>query len=173
MQLHQYIPTLAKLLERQGEDLLLDEATEALIRLQSDDVVKAVAPNVLDHEQFIAVISVLKDIKTPLAESVLVEAYEQTNEVEIQEFLLDALIAHFSVQAFPFIEQFIENDEYSGIFDMEESSWNTLTDDCNKDAVLPKWFMKAFLSCGRNANGPPQKKTFGKMSVPLESEEIT
>ena len=66
------------------------------------------------------VITVLKHIKTPLSEKTLLDAYSKTNDIELQEFILDALVSQFSEQAIPCIEQFIEQDSYANIFDMGE-----------------------------------------------------
>ncbi|MEG0750286.1 MAG: SEC-C metal-binding domain-containing protein [Carnobacterium sp.] len=114
------MPLLVKLLERQDDDLLLEEVQKALAAMQSDEVVNAIAPFVLDHEKGITVISILKQIKTPLSEKVLLDAYPKTNDIEMQEFLLDALTSQFSERAIPYIEQFIEQDSYGNVFDMGE-----------------------------------------------------
>lgn len=120
LHVHKAIPLLVQLLERQDEDLLLEEVQKALAAMQSDEVVKAVAPFVLDHEKGISVISILKHIKTPLSEKTLLDAYPKTNDIELQEFLLDALTSQFSEHIIPFIEQFIEQDSYANVFDMGE-----------------------------------------------------
>ena len=57
-------------------------------------------------------------------------------------------------------------------FIIEESSWNTLTDDCNKDAVLPKWFMnnlvRIAISTSRGALCAKTENTpFAKFFLPI------
>lgn len=118
LQVHKAIPLLVQLLERQDEDLLTEEVQKALAAMQLDEVVNEIAPFVLDAEKGITVISTLKQIKTPLSENTLLDAYPKTDDVEVQEFLLDALTSQFSERAIPFIEQFIERDDYARVFDM-------------------------------------------------------
>lgn len=120
LQVQKAIPLLVQLLERHDEDLLMEELEKALAAMQSDEVVDAIAPFVLDNAKGIYVISILKHIKTPLSEQVLLEAFPKTTDIELQEFLLDALVSHFSEHAIPFIEQFIEQDSYANVFDMAE-----------------------------------------------------
>lgn len=62
LKLPTFIPILAELLAR-DEDLLLEEVAEALIRYQSDEVVKAVKPFAMQHETFIFTLSVLETQK--------------------------------------------------------------------------------------------------------------
>lgn len=120
LQLHDFIPVLVSLLDRYEEDLLLDEVTEALIRFQSDEVVEAIAPYIHEKRKTISIVTILKDIKTPLAERTLVEAYAKANDVSDKEFILDALTSHFSEQAFPLIEDFLVENRYAQVFNMEE-----------------------------------------------------
>lgn len=112
------IPLLVKLLERQDEDLLIEEVQRALAAMQSDEVVKAIAPLIGDREKAITIICVLKQIKTPLSEQTLLDAYPNMNNLEEQEFTLDALTSQLSERAIPLIEQFLERDEYALVFDM-------------------------------------------------------
>lgn len=119
IKVEELIPVLVKLLVRE-EDLLLGKLVEALVQMQSDEVVKAIAPFILDPQKSISVITILKDIKTELAENVLVEAYEKTDDVTDHEFILEALTSHFSEETFPLINQFLARGRYARAFDMEE-----------------------------------------------------
>ncbi len=119
MQLHDLIPHMVQLLPRY-EDILVEEVNKALIQLQSDEVVKAVTPLIADEDAFINAISILKNIKTPLAEKALIEAYPQTDDVTKQELLIEALVTHFSEHTFLLIDQFMAKGEYAGMCDMEE-----------------------------------------------------
>ncbi|MEK4131233.1 HEAT repeat domain-containing protein [Solibacillus sp. FSL W8-0474] len=120
MGLSQHIPKLVSLLNRIEEDILQEEVCEALIRFQSDEVVKLLAPHVVDESLFISVISVLKHTKTKLAEQVLAEAYGKAEDVDMQELILEGLAAHFSEAAFECIEEYIERGETGYMVDMDE-----------------------------------------------------
>lgn len=120
MKLSEHIPELVSLLNRIEEDILQEEVCEALIRLQSDEVVKLLAPHVVDESLFISVISILKHTKTMLAEQVLAEAYAKAEDVDMQELIIEGLAAHFSEAAFEFIEQYVECGEYGYMVDMDE-----------------------------------------------------
>lgn len=120
MGLSEQIPKLVSLLNRIEEDILHEEVCEALIRFQSDEVVKLLAPHVVDESLFISVISVLKHTKTKLAEHVLAEAYAKAEDVDMQELIIEALVAHFSTSAFECIEQYLELEETGYMVDMDE-----------------------------------------------------
>lgn len=120
MKLSEHIPKLVSLLNRIEEDILLEEVCEALIRLQSDEVVKLLAPYVVDESLFISVISILKHTKTQLAEQVLAEAYAKAEDVDMQELIIEGLVAHFSEAAFGCIEQYVEHGETGHMLDMDE-----------------------------------------------------
>lgn len=118
MQLTEYISTLTSLLVR-DEDILLEETEAALNRFQSDDVVRAVAPYAKKEESYHFALGVLKQTKTPLASQALVDCYDVLED-DGKEMVLDGLTSHFSEHAFPLIEDFIANDYYGGVLDMEE-----------------------------------------------------
>lgn len=118
MQLTEYISTLTSLLVR-DDDILLEETEAALNRFQSDDVVQAVAPYAKKEESYHFALGVLKHTKTALAEQALVDCYDVLED-DGKEMVLDGLTSHFSEHAFPLIEDFIANDYYGGVLDMEE-----------------------------------------------------
>lgn len=121
MQLEELIPQFVELMQRDNEDELIQLLHQAMIRLQSEDVAKAVAPSILNTKNgiFISASMILKEVKIPFAEKALVDAYKQTTNIEIKEFLLDALTSHFSVQAFPLIEDFLVQNKTARAFDMD------------------------------------------------------
>lgn len=118
MQLTEHIELLASLLVR-DEDILLEEAADALIRFQSDEVVQAVAPYMKNPDSDIFATKVLKETKLPSVIDILVDAYPNVDVGE-KEMVLDALTSHFSEKAFPLIEDFIAHDYRGYIMDMEE-----------------------------------------------------
>lgn len=121
MQLNDLLPQFIELMQRDNEDELIQILHHTMIRLQSEDVAKAVAPYILEQKNnvFISAIMILKEAKTSFAEKVLVDAYKQTMNIEMKEFLLDALTSHFSEQALPLIEDFLAQNKTARAFDMD------------------------------------------------------
>lgn len=121
MQLDDLIPQFVELMQ-QDDDELVPILQEAMIRLQSEELAKAVAPYILNSESgmFITASTILKEAKTPFAEQVLVEAYPQATDIDMKEFFLDALTSQFSSKAFPLIEDFLTQNKFGRAFDMDE-----------------------------------------------------
>ncbi|WP_251552783.1 SEC-C metal-binding domain-containing protein [Neobacillus muris] len=119
MKLDQYIPTLAGMLTR-DEDVLLEEVADVLIRFQSDEVVKEVAPYLKKSESIIFASSVVENIKSEHAILALREAYQAAEELEDQDMLIEALCHQFSKQALPDISAHMENEYFSSLVDIEQ-----------------------------------------------------
>ncbi|MFK9092483.1 YecA family protein [Bacillus salipaludis] len=119
LNLSQFIPMLARLLVR-DDDILLEEASFALIGFQNDDVVKEVAPYLKKSESIIYATSVVENIKTDLAVKVLREAYRAAEELEDQDILIEALCHQLSKEALPEITAHMENEYLSGLVDIEQ-----------------------------------------------------
>jgi SEC-C motif len=119
MKLEKFIPILAKLLVR-DDDILLEEVAAALIRLQSDRVVKEVAPFLKKEESIIFAASVVENIKSDFAVQVLREAYRSATELADQDILIEALCHQLSMEALPEINEHIKKEYTSGIVDMEQ-----------------------------------------------------
>jgi hypothetical protein len=123
LKLEQFIPTLASLLDR-DDDVLLDEVSVALIRFQSDEVVKEVKPYLLREESVIFAASVLENIKSDVAVQALREAYHQAEEDDSQDLLIEALCHQFSEQAIPEIREHMEKEYFSGLVDIEQAVYS-------------------------------------------------
>ena len=123
LNLEQFIPTLACLLDR-DDDVLLDEVSVALIRFQSDEVVKAVKPYLLKDESIIFAASVVENIKSDVAVEALREAYHQVKEEDSQDLLIEALCHQFSEQALPEIREHMEKESFSGLVDIEQAVYS-------------------------------------------------
>ncbi|MBY0099582.1 YecA family protein [Mesobacillus maritimus] len=123
LKLEQFIPTLACLLDR-DDDVLLDEVSVALIRFQSDEVVKEVKPYLLKDESIIFAASVVENIKSDLAVEALREAYHQVEEEDSQDLLIEALCHQFSEQALPEIREHMEKEYFSGLVDIEQAVYS-------------------------------------------------
>ncbi|MFJ7728557.1 SEC-C metal-binding domain-containing protein [Neobacillus sp. NPDC097160] len=119
LNLSQFIPMLARLLFR-DDDILLEEASFALIGFQNDDVVKEVAPYLKKSESIIYATSVVENIKSDLAVKVLRETYRAAEELEDQDILIESLCHQLSKEALPEISAHMENEYLSGLVDIEQ-----------------------------------------------------
>ena len=122
LQLSEYILTLASLLTR-DEDILLEEVAIALSKFQSDEVVNAVASFAMKAETFIYAVGILQETKTKRAEEVLIESYSKLDD-DGKELVIEALTAHFTEEAFPLIEDFLENKYFGGMIDLEQTLYS-------------------------------------------------
>ncbi len=85
LKLEKHIPLFASLLVR-DDDILLEEVAVALIRFQSDEVVKEVAPYLKKMDSIIFASSVIENIKSDLAVQVLREAYRHAERIDRSRF---------------------------------------------------------------------------------------
>jgi hypothetical protein len=121
--LDKYIPFLSSLLLR-DEDTLLEEVAEALIRFQSDKVVEAVSPYLKKGESIIFATSIIENIKTDKAVESLREAYRQTNDIDDQDLIIEALCHQLSIEAFPEINEHMEKGYLSHYVDLEMTAYS-------------------------------------------------
>ncbi|EKN66928.1 SEC-C motif domain-containing protein [Neobacillus bataviensis LMG 21833] len=119
LKLEKYIPILADLLVR-DDDTLLEEASEALIRFQSDEAVKDVAPYLRKDKSIIYAASIVENIKSDLAVKVLREAYHSAKELDQQDILAEALSHQLSEEALPEINEHMKLEYSSGLVDIEQ-----------------------------------------------------
>nr|WP_062110053.1 SEC-C metal-binding domain-containing protein [Bacillus niameyensis] len=126
LQHKKYIPFLASLLIR-DEDILLEEVASSLIRFQSDEVVREVAPYIKKSESVIFATSIVENIKSDLAVKVLKEAYNEATELDEQEFIVEALSHHFTKEALPVVEQQMKNEYRTTLVDMEQLAYSFYT----------------------------------------------
>ncbi|WP_312469377.1 SEC-C metal-binding domain-containing protein [Neobacillus sp.] len=118
LKLKKQIPFLASLLVR-DDDILLEEVSNALIRFQTDEVVKAVAPYLQREDSIIFASSIVENIKTDLAVQVLREAYQCTKELSDQDLLVEALCHQLSKEALPEINDHMKKEYFSTLVDIE------------------------------------------------------
>lgn len=138
LRLEKYIPLLANLLER-DEDLVLEEVRDALIRFQSDEVVKAVEPYLRKPESIIFATSVMENIKTDSAVLALRKAYQSAEESEDQDMLIEALCFQFSSEALPEISNHMKREHFSRHYNVEKTvySYYSILGEHHPD--LEKW----------------------------------
>ncbi|CAH2713839.1 hypothetical protein BACCIP111895_00993 [Neobacillus rhizosphaerae] len=120
LKLKKQIPFLASLLVR-DDDILLEEVSNALIRFQTDEVVKAVAPYLQREDSIIFASSIVENIKTELAVQVLRETYQCTEELSDQDLLVEALCHQLSKEALPEISDHMKKEYFSTLVDIEQT----------------------------------------------------
>lgn len=122
LKLEDLTPQFIELINRDNEDTFIQILHKTMISLQSEKIVKAVEPYVLNPKNgvFISANMILKEAKTSLAEEILLDAYRRTVDLEMKEFLLDALICNLSEQVFPLIDDFLAQKKLARAFDMDE-----------------------------------------------------
>ena len=140
MQLEDLIPQFVELMKR-DEDDLIPILLETMIGLQSNHVVQAVAPYILNPTNgvFISASMVLKEAKTQTAEKILIDAYNRTEDLEMKETLLDALTSHLSPQAFPLIEDFLAQNKIAMAFDMDKLFYSYYKAMAKEHSLLATW----------------------------------
>lgn len=120
MELQPFASLLVELLQYDEEELLLAEVIESCIRLQSADIVEALANVQPTDMVFKQAVIILKGIKSPRSSEVLAAMYPLATDTGMKETILDALTSHFSPLAIPFIDEFVEKGEYAMVYDMNE-----------------------------------------------------
>ncbi|WP_066260117.1 YecA family protein [Neobacillus drentensis] len=123
MKLEKHIPLLASFLGR-DDDILLEEVSSALIGFQSDEVVKAVAPYLINSDSIIYASSVIENIKSDLAVQVLREAYHTIKELQDQDILIEALCHQLSKEALPEISDHMKKEYFSSLVDIEQTVYS-------------------------------------------------
>jgi hypothetical protein len=138
LRLEKYNPLLANLLER-DEDILLEEVRDALIRFQSDEVVKAVEPYLRKPESTIFATSVMENIKSDSAVRALREAYQYAEVSEDQDMLIEALCKQFSSEALPEISDHMKREHFSRHYDVEKTVYSYYSILGEQHSDLEKW----------------------------------
>ncbi|MDR7238013.1 YecA family protein [Neobacillus drentensis] len=123
MKLEKHIQLLASFLDR-DDDILLEEVSSALIGFQSDEVVNAVAPYLINSDSIIYASSVIENIKSDLAVQVLREAYHNIEELQDQDILIEALCHQLSKEALPEISDHMKKEYFSSLVDIEQTVYS-------------------------------------------------
>ncbi len=138
LKLEKYIPLFASLLTR-DDAFLLEEVSAALIRFHSDQVVKEVAPYVRKPDSVIFAASILGNIKSELALQELKKAYHETEDLDEQESIIEALGSHFSKEALPEINAHMEYEYAVSLVDIEQVAYSFYTIVGEKHPDLQEW----------------------------------
>ncbi|WOV84774.1 SEC-C metal-binding domain-containing protein [Sporosarcina jeotgali] len=137
LKLEEYIPFLSELLVR-DEDVLLEETAEALVQFQTDEVVEAVTPYMLNQESVIFAIAVLSGTKLESAEKALFENYYNVPPY-LKDWVLEALAHQLSDKTFPLIDTYIEDGGISAEIDMDLVSYSLYTIKGKKHPEMTDW----------------------------------
>ncbi|MFD1780213.1 SEC-C metal-binding domain-containing protein [Fredinandcohnia salidurans] len=138
LKIEKYIPLFASFLTR-DDDALLEEVNAALVHFDSDQVVKAVAPYVRKPESVIYAASILGNIKTELALQELKKAYRETDELDVQEPIIEALSFHFSKDALPEMNDHMEYEYDFSLVEIEHVAYSFYTILGEKHPDLLEW----------------------------------
>ncbi|WML26171.1 SEC-C metal-binding domain-containing protein [Neobacillus sp. OS1-33] len=142
MKLEKHIPLVASFLDR-DYDILLEEVSSALIGFQSDEVVKAVAPYLINSDSIIYASSVIENIKSDHAVEVLREAYRSLEELQDQDILIEALCHQLSNEALPEISDHMKKEYFSSLVDIEQTVYSYYTILGEQHPELMDWKLAA------------------------------
>ncbi|TXC89508.1 hypothetical protein FS935_16640 [Metabacillus litoralis] len=123
MKLEQYMGDLAKLLEREDEDLLLDEVCETLISFQSPAVIDAIKPYLSEQETNIYALSIAENIKIDESLDALRNAYYRVERDESKVMIIEALANQLHSAAEKEINDFVSRRENNFIVDLDLISY--------------------------------------------------
>jgi hypothetical protein len=119
--MQQLIPALVKLLFKDlDQDVLVEEATAALIKIGTNEVIDWVKPYVNDDETGSFAVDVLIQIKSSYAEEVLLQLIEEVEIEPVRTLIADALCKQLSIKAVPIVEKIIEGEYSTWYLDLEE-----------------------------------------------------
>lgn len=138
LKIEKYIPLFASFLTR-DDDALLEEVNAALVQFHSDQVVKAVAPYVRKPESVIYAASILGNIKTDLALQELKKAYRETDELDVQEPIIEAISFHFSKEALPEMNAHMKYEYDFSLVEIEHVAYSFYTILGEKHPDLLEW----------------------------------
>ncbi|GAB3061619.1 SEC-C metal-binding domain-containing protein [Virgibacillus ainsalahensis] len=114
------IPQLTELLSRAEEDFLLEEVTDALIKIGTPEVIPAVEKYVTNEDTSLFAIDVLENIKHPAAEEMLLRLFDQTTNKSLKTQLAEALCRQLSTKAIPKVAALIEEGYDETLLDLKE-----------------------------------------------------
>lgn len=118
----QQIPTLVeRLFKDLDQDVLVEEAINALIKIGDDEVLDRVKPYVNDEDSGSFALDLIREIKSPYTEELLLQLLEEVEIEPVRTLIADALCRQLSVKAVPIIEQIVEDEYTSWYVDLQES----------------------------------------------------
>ncbi len=122
----EYIPRLARLLEQQDGDVLVDQAVSTLSMFQREETIEAVRPYAFQEDTALSAIHVLANIKSKQAVRVLREVFSKQRDDDLQAFCFEALCHQLDKEALPEVEQYVKRAEKRGrswMIDVEQNAY--------------------------------------------------
>lgn len=121
LRLTSFISSLSKLFVRVEEDFLIQQTKDALIKIGTEEVVKEAGPYIQNTDTAFAAIDILKNIKHPLAEELLLRQFEKEKNKEIKTYIADALCFQLSTEAIPLVDKFMEEGYANSVLNLTEA----------------------------------------------------
>lgn len=169
------IEEIAPLLLR-DEDILLEELKNTLAKFQSDRVVQAVEPLVTGSIPIFQ-LDIIAETHTEAAVAALKRLYQTVDEIDLQSVIVKGLTEQLSAEGRPEIEDFMTNEFYGGIYDMEKLAYGYFKVMGYDHPELENWREKALKNIERSRQ-PFDELLFDKASIntsankPVVSEKI-
>lgn len=124
-QVQSLVPTLASLLVRTEEDLLMEEVVDALIKIGTEEVLTAVEKYIQNEDTAFAAIEIIANIKLPAAEAMLLQHLDVTTDQTTKTLIAEALCLQLSIAAIPKIAVMLEAGFDETILDLREVLYPT------------------------------------------------
>lgn len=120
LRLGSLIPDLIMILKTE-EDVAVEEAAKALIKIGTPAVVKAVEEAALHENACFHAIDILAKIKSSEAEGALLRLFNETDRTDIKTIIADALCQQLSAKGTPLVESMLKTGFDSSILDLKKS----------------------------------------------------
>ncbi|WP_416147421.1 SEC-C metal-binding domain-containing protein [Salipaludibacillus sp. HK11] len=121
MQIEAAIPNLLALLKLHYKDeISSEEVVNSLVKIGTDNVVDLLQPLIDDKHVCFHVIDVLSNIKTDYAKKILLKEFKQTKRRDAKTLIAASLCEHFSQEAIPLIEAYIDEGYETWLLTLEE-----------------------------------------------------
>ncbi|OMF61453.1 hypothetical protein BK139_06310 [Paenibacillus sp. FSL R5-0490] len=120
LRLDSLVPDLIMILKTE-EDVAVEEAAKALIKIGTPAVVKAVEEAALHENACFFAVDILAKIKASEAEAALLRLFNETDRTDIKTVIADALCQQLSVKGIPLVESMLKKGFDSSILDLKES----------------------------------------------------
>lgn len=130
---------LVPLLLRTNEDLLAEEVTDALVKVGTEKVVREVGKTAMKGDAAYAGVDILRRIKIPASEEILLEHLETTEDLTIKTLIAEALCAQLSTKAIPKVASMIETGYDKQLLELEEDLYVCCVITGFDHPDLPKW----------------------------------
>lgn len=114
------VPTLISLLVRTEEDLLIEEAIDALIKIGTEEVLGEVEKYIQNEDTAFAAIEIIGNIKLPAAEEILLRQLDNASDQTAKTLMAEALCLQLSTTAIPMIADLVEDGFDDTILDLRE-----------------------------------------------------